>query len=111
MRLLGIARSPPMMLQVGLIGWSKKPSMTWTPAAAPIDEASSKPAFLASLMGLQLLLQDPRHPSLHFKRIGRLWSVRVGLHHRALAVERGGELVWIWICSHAEYDLLLRRKG
>jgi hypothetical protein len=61
--------------------------------------------------GYQLLLQDPRHPSLHFKRIGRLWSVRVGLHHRALAVERGEELVWIWIGSHAEYDLLLRRKG
>jgi hypothetical protein len=33
--------------------------------------------------GYQLLLHDPRHPSLHFKRIGRLWSARVGLHHRA----------------------------
>jgi hypothetical protein len=61
--------------------------------------------------GYQLLLQDPRHPSLHFKRIGRLWSVRVGLHNRALAIERDGEIVWIWIGSHAEYDLLLRRKG
>ena len=61
--------------------------------------------------GYQLLLQDPRHPSLHFKRIGKLWSVRVGLHHRALSVERGREMVWIWIGSHAEYDLLLRRKG
>jgi len=50
-RLLGIAKSPRMMLQVGLIGWSKKPSTTWTLAAAPIDEASSKPAFLASLQG------------------------------------------------------------
>lgn len=61
--------------------------------------------------GYQLLIQDPRHPSLHFKRIGRLWSVRIGLHHRALAVERDEEMVWIWIGSHAEYDLLLRRKG
>ena len=61
--------------------------------------------------GYQLLLQDPRHPSLHFKRIGRLWSVRVGLHNRALAIARDGEIVWIWIGSHAEYDLLLRRKG
>jgi len=49
MRLLGIANLPPMMPLVGLIGWSKKPSMTWTLAAAPIDEASSKPAFLAAL--------------------------------------------------------------
>lgn len=28
--------------------------------------------------GYQMLLQDPRHPSLHFKRIGRVWSARVG---------------------------------
>ena len=61
--------------------------------------------------GYQLLLQDPRHPSLHFKRIGRLWSVRVGLNYRALAIERDGGFVWIWIGSHAEYDLLLRRQG
>ena len=33
------------------------------------------------------LKADPRHPSLHLKRIGRFWSVRVGLRHRALAVE------------------------
>jgi hypothetical protein len=56
-------------------------------------------------------LQDPRHPSLHFKRIGRVWSARVGLHHRALAAERNEEIVWIWIGTHAEYDLLLRRTG
>jgi hypothetical protein len=35
----------------------------------------------------------------------------VGLHHRALAAERNEEIVWIWIGTHAEYDLLLRRKG
>ena len=61
--------------------------------------------------GYQMLLQDPRHPSLHFKRIGRVWSARVGLHHRALAAERNEAIVWIWIGTHAEYDLLLRRKG
>ena len=61
--------------------------------------------------GYQMLLQDPRHPSLHFKRIGRIWSARVGLHHRALAAERNEEIIWIWIGTHAEYDLLLRRKG
>jgi len=43
--------------------------------------------------GYDMLLQDPRHPSLHYKRIGRLWSARVGRHHRALATERGGEIV------------------
>jgi hypothetical protein len=61
--------------------------------------------------GYQMLLQDPRHPSLHFKRIGRVWSARVGLHHRALAAVRNEDIVWIWIGTHAEYDLLLRRKS
>jgi len=36
----------------------------------------------------QLLRRDPQHPSLHFKKVGRFWSVRVGLHYRALAVEQ-----------------------
>ena len=34
-----------------------------------------------------LLKNDPRHPSLQFKKVGRYWSVRVGLRYRALAVE------------------------
>jgi hypothetical protein len=29
-----------------------------------------------------LLKTDPRHPALHFKRVGAFWSARVGLHHR-----------------------------
>ena len=32
----------------------------------------------------ELLKSNPKHPSLHFKRIGKLWSARVGEHHRAL---------------------------
>ena len=27
----------------------------------------------------QLLRENPRHPSLHFKRIGKVWSARIGL--------------------------------
>jgi hypothetical protein len=34
-----------------------------------------------------LLKKDPRHPSLRFKKVGRFWSVRIGLRHRALATE------------------------
>jgi hypothetical protein len=26
-----------------------------------------------------LLKQDPQHPSLRFKKVGKFWSVRVGL--------------------------------
>ncbi len=60
--------------------------------------------------GYELLRADPRHPSLHFKKVGRFWSVRVGLQHRALAVEDGEAMVWFWIGTHAEYDHLLGRR-
>ena len=52
----------------------------------------------------QLLKSDPQHPSLHFKRIGRFYSARVGAHYRALAVEAPDGVLWFWIGSHAEYD-------
>ena len=40
-----------------------------------------------------LLQADPTHPSLHFKKVGRFRSARVGLQHRTLA--------WKWkrVCS------------
>lgn len=57
----------------------------------------------------QLLRQHPQLPSLHLKRIGRFWSVRVGLHYRALAVEDGADVVWFWVGPHAEYNRLLRQ--
>ena len=53
------------------------------------------------------LEQDPRHPGLHFKKIGRFRSTRVGAHYRALAVEAADALVWFWIGTHADYDRLL----
>lgn len=57
----------------------------------------------------ELLKGDPRHPSLQLKKIGeRYWSVRVGLHYRALAVEVDDGLLWFWIGSHADYDRLVR---
>jgi hypothetical protein len=57
----------------------------------------------------ELLKGDPQHPSLQFKRVGAYWSVRVGLHYRAVSIGRGSEIVWFWIGSHAEYDRLLGR--
>ena len=57
-----------------------------------------------------LLRSNPSHSSLHFKQIGALWSVRVGLHYRALATSAGDDLVWFWVGSHAEYDRLVGRK-
>ncbi len=54
-----------------------------------------------------LVKRDPRHPSLHLKKVGRFWSARVGAHHRVLAVEESGELIWFWIGRHDEYDRLI----
>jgi len=53
------------------------------------------------------LKEDPRHPSLHFKRVGRFWSVRVGSHYRALGVDVADGVLWFWIGTHAEYDALI----
>lgn len=55
-----------------------------------------------------LLRSDPRHPSLHFKCVARMWSVRVGLYHRALGVDIDDGVLWIWIGTHAEYDRMVR---
>lgn len=57
----------------------------------------------------QLLRQDPSHPSLHFKKVGRFWSARVGIRHRVLAVEDGSDVVWFWIGRHDEYRQLIDR--
>lgn len=51
-----------------------------------------------------LLKSNPQHPSLHLKRVGKYWSVRIGKQYRALAVERVDGLLWFWIGTHAEYD-------
>jgi len=39
---------------------------------------------------------------LQFKKIGRYWSVRVGLRYRALAADVDGGYLWFWIGSHAD---------
>ncbi len=56
----------------------------------------------------QLLKDNPRHPSLQLKHVGRFWSARAGLRYRALAVDVEGGLLWFWIGSHADYDVILK---
>jgi hypothetical protein len=55
-----------------------------------------------------LLKADPHHPSLHFKKVDAFWSVRVGIHHRALGVGIEDGILWFWIGSHADYDRMTR---
>jgi hypothetical protein len=56
----------------------------------------------------KLWRQDPRHPSLHFKRVGDFWSARVGRDYRALALLGGEQVEWFWIGPHNEYDRLIK---
>ena len=52
----------------------------------------------------ELLKSNPAHPSLQFKSVGELWSIRVGLHYRALGRMRADGLYWFWIGPHGVYD-------
>lgn len=69
---------------------------------------------LAADLAFSQFKQNPHQPSLRFKRVGSkrgksLWSVRVGLGWRALAVEIDDGLLWIWIGRHDEYERLIRQ--
>ena len=64
-----------------------------------------------SKKNFELLKANQSHPSLHFKKIGKLWSVRAGLNYRALAVEDGKDFIWVWIGTHDEYQRMLKGKS
>ncbi|MFO1422374.1 MAG: hypothetical protein U1F70_01790 [Candidatus Competibacteraceae bacterium] len=69
---------------------------------APVREVAEK--------NFELLRTDPTHPSLHFKRVGKLWSVRAGSNHRALAIEDGDDYIWVWIGVHDEYERIIKNQ-
>ncbi len=56
----------------------------------------------------ELLKVNPQYPSLHFKKVGRFWSARVGLNYKVLAVEDGGDFIWVWIGTHNEYERMIK---
>jgi hypothetical protein len=61
----------------------------------------------------ELLKSNAEHPSLQFKKLGirngqEVWSARVTLKYRALAVRLPDEYVWFWIGEHNIYDTLIR---
>jgi hypothetical protein len=58
----------------------------------------------------QLFQINPVHPGLQFKKLegeDDVYSARIGLGYRALAVMKKDRVVWCWIGSHAEYDRLV----
>jgi hypothetical protein len=60
----------------------------------------------------ELLKTNPQHPSLQFKKIGdrrgqEIWSARVTLRYRALAIKTPNDYIWFWIGEHRVYDFLI----
>jgi mRNA-degrading endonuclease RelE of RelBE toxin-antitoxin system len=56
--------------------------------------------------------QNPFHPSLRFKQVHPtkpVFSARVSLDYRAVAVRKDEDIIWFWIGSHADYDKLISR--
>jgi hypothetical protein len=58
----------------------------------------------------KLLKENPRHPSLHFKKVGKnMWSARIGRDYRATAIQTRKGIEWFWIGPHTEYERILNR--
>ncbi len=58
----------------------------------------------------ELLKINTYYPSLHFKKIGQFWSVRIGDYYRALAIEDGEDYIWFWIGNHNEYENMVKKS-
>jgi len=55
-------------------------------------------------------LENPAYPGLQFKKLegaDAIYSARIGLDYRALAVVKKGRIVWYWIGSHSGYDRMV----
>ncbi len=70
-------------------------------------ECLPEPVQQLSRKNFELLKVNLSHPSLHFKKVGKFWSARVGIHYRALAVADGEDFTWVWIGTHDEYTRLI----
>jgi len=55
-------------------------------------------------------LDDPQHPSLHFKKVSPnepVWPVRINRSYRALGIREKNHIEWFWIGGHDEYERML----
>jgi hypothetical protein len=55
----------------------------------------------------RLWKENPRHPSLRFKKIGAVWSIRIDPDYRALGLMENDILYWFWIGAHDDYERLI----
>jgi hypothetical protein len=58
----------------------------------------------------ELFRSNPNHPGLRFKPVHPsrpIYSVRIGIHYRALGVLEGDDIIWFWVGSHDDYERLI----
>ena len=59
-------------------------------------------------------MENPHHPSLHFKQVHMtdpVFSARVGRTYRAVGLlEEKDLIVWFWIDPHEQYETLLASR-
>jgi hypothetical protein len=58
----------------------------------------------------RLFQNNPAHPGLQFKKLegeDHIYSARIGLDYRALAVVNKDRVVRYWIGGHSDYDRLI----
>ena len=63
----------------------------------------------AARKAYRLFANDPAHPSLRFKKLGRydnIWSVRINEQCRAVGERRGDAMIWFWVGTHNDFDNL-----
>ncbi|NCS49294.1 MAG: hypothetical protein GPJ29_15420 [Microcystis aeruginosa BK11-02] len=54
--------------------------------------------------------EDPSYPSLRFKKVHPklpIYSARINRDYRAVGQLEDDTVIWFWVGSHAEYDMLL----
>lgn len=56
--------------------------------------------------------QNPSYPSLRFKKVHPklpIYSARINKDYRAVGLLSEDTVIWFWVSSHAEYDMLLNQ--
>lgn len=73
-------------------------------SALPVDvQRDAKRAY-------RLFQSNPADPGLQFKKLegeDDIYSARIGLDYRDLAVKKQDRVIWYWIGSHSAYDRLV----
>ncbi|MCL1474912.1 type II toxin-antitoxin system RelE family toxin [Argonema antarcticum] len=56
--------------------------------------------------------QDPSYPSLRFKKVHPklpIYSARINRDYRVVGQLDEDTVIWFWVGSHAEYDMILEQ--